>query len=604
MARREFVSLALPPLGDEDFDVSKFRRKSCWRWWKQKSRFQRSLISLTATLSLVAVVYFMPPPWKSLYVLQVSRSQNRPLLNGEESGLPVIDKPGANELGEHAQVSGDPNSHQIPDPNLKQISEEQQPPEPELVEPLEEAGDETGRPPRFSGPTNHRQQAVVEAFRHAWKAYREYAWGFDNLKPISKSHSDWFGLGLTIVDSLDTMYIMGLKQEYQEARKFVSEVLNFDRNKDVNLFEVTIRVLGGLLSAYHLTQDWLYVDKAVDLGDRLLPCFNTHSGVPYSDVNLHSHRAHAPRWGPDSSVSEVSTIQLEFKDLSRITGKPKYEQATDKVTQHLHEQPKQDGLVPIFINAETGKFRSFSTITLGARGDSYYEYLLKQWIQTGKQKSTLIEDYKDAIDGVMKNLVRHSEPNKLTFVGELMNGKNFKPKMDHLVCYLPSVLVLGYRNGLPESHLRFAEELAYTCYQMYAQMPTFLAPEIVHFNVNPSSDDDMFVKIADSHNLLRPETVESLWYLYHFTGNKTYQDWGWKIFQAFEKYTKVPDGGYSSIDNVKNPEDVQPKDMMESFFLGETLKYFYLLFSDDQSSLSLDKWVFNTEAHPFPIYSS
>lgn len=96
-------------------------------------------------------------------------------------------------------------------------------------------------------------------------------------------------------------------------------------NRDVNLFEITIRVLGGLLSAYHMTGDELYLNKAVDLGDRLLTCFESVSGVPFSDVNLFTRKAHAPKWSPDSSTSEVTTIQLEFRDLSRCTGNPKYE---------------------------------------------------------------------------------------------------------------------------------------------------------------------------------------------------------------------------------------------------------------------------------------
>lgn len=64
----------------------------------------------------------------------------------------------------------------------------------------------------FRGPQNERQRAVVEAFKHSWKGYKQYAWGHDNLRPISMGNSDWFGLGLTIVDSLDTMLIMNLKE--------------------------------------------------------------------------------------------------------------------------------------------------------------------------------------------------------------------------------------------------------------------------------------------------------------------------------------------------------------------------------------------------------
>jgi mannosyl-oligosaccharide alpha-1,2-mannosidase len=101
---------------------------------------------------------------------------------------------------------------------------------------------------------------------------------------------------------------------------------------------------------------------------------------------------------------------------------------------------------------------------------------------------------------------------------------------------------------------------------------------------------------------LRPETIESLFYLYYFTGNKTYQDWGWNIFQGIEKYTKVS-AGYTTISNVRDDMDTRPREMMESFFLGETLKYLYLLFADyDKHEINLDQWVFNTEAHPLPIH--
>ena len=110
---------------------------------------------------------------------------------------------------------------------------------------------------------NKRQKKVVEAFKHAWEGYRKYAWGHDELRPISRSSSEWFGLGLTIIDSLDTMLLMNLREEFQQARDWVANGLTFDKSVDVNLFETTIRVLGGLLSAYHLSQDDLFLKKAV-----------------------------------------------------------------------------------------------------------------------------------------------------------------------------------------------------------------------------------------------------------------------------------------------------------------------------------------------------
>lgn len=153
----------------------------------------------------------------------------------------------------------------------------------------------------------------------------------------------------------------------------------------MNLFEVTIRVMGGLLSAYHLSGDKMFVEKATDLGQRLMPCFDSPSGIPFSDVNLARSTAHSPKWSPDSSTSEVTTIQLEFRDLARSTGTQRFAQVVDRINEIVHGLDKTDGLVPIFINANTGTFRSFATVSLGARGDSYYEYLLKQWLQSGKR---------------------------------------------------------------------------------------------------------------------------------------------------------------------------------------------------------------------------
>ncbi|CAL4093322.1 unnamed protein product, partial [Meganyctiphanes norvegica] len=460
-------------------------------------------------------------------------------------------------------------------------------------------------PPGLPHKPTVKQEAIVGAMKHSWKGYKTYAWGHDHLKPVTGSRNDWLRLGLTLIDALDTLWIMDLKEEFNEAREWVAWQLNFDINQDVNLFETTIRVLGGLLSTYHLSKDHIFLDKAIDLGDRLVAGFNSGSGVPFADVNLKSRKASKPRWGPDSSTSEVSTIQLEFRDLSRVTNNPIYEEKAEFVSKHIHSLPKTDGLVPIFINAQTGQWRSHSTITLGARGDSYYEYLLKQWIQSGKTKDYLRNDYNESITGMEKHLAARTEPNKLLFFGELHGSShNFVNKMDELTCYLPGTLALGVKHGMPQHHMKIAEELMYTCVQTWLRQPTNLAPEITYFNIQPTStNEDFYVKNNDAHYLLRPETIESLWYMYQITGNKTYQDWGWQIFQGIEKYCKVAHG-YTSLGNVKSTIDTKPRDKMESFFLGETLKYLYLLFMDDQTIFSVDKWVFNTEAHPLPIYTN
>nr|VDC98132.1 unnamed protein product [Brassica oleracea] len=486
-----------------------------------------------------------------------------------------------------------------------------------------------------------RQQSVKEAFDYAWSGYRKFAMGYDELMPISQRGVDGLGgLGATVVDALDTAMIMGHGNIVSEAGSWVEAHLleRISQKGQVNLFETTIRVLGGLLSAYHLSggdhgpKPDVYLNVAKDLADRLLSAFNSSpTAVPYSDVILRESTAH-PAPGGMSSTAEVASVQLEFNYLSAVSGDPKYSTEAMKVLAHIKTLPKTEGLVPIYISPHSGEFVG-ENIRLGSRGDSYYEFLIKVWLQQGGKMNgnfTYLHDmYTEAMKGVRHLLVRKSIPKGLVFVGELPYGSKgeFSPKMDHLVCFLPGTLALGATKGLTKEkalaenllsfedleNLKLAEDLAKACFEMYEVTATGLAPEIAYFHTQQEySEDgleggnkssvyakDIVIKQADRHNLLRPETVESLFVLYRITKDTKYREQGWQIFQAFEKHTKVKSGGYTSLDDVT---EVPPhrRDKMETFFLGETLKYLYLLFGDD-SVIPLDKFVFNTEAHPLPI---
>ncbi|KAL4218786.1 Endoplasmic reticulum mannosyl-oligosaccharide 1 [Mactra antiquata] len=611
-------------LGFDPHDSSTHKSQSWMRSWRRLSSLQRTMIILFLCIGILCFIYFGPSfqseepsvnrikprnlphdnPMdmlspKALHDIQMEkeriRQQHQNRIEAENAGhkppLEAVDNPDVEEP-----------KHQLVQPNI-----EEQKPDKVVEDKDNDIGNLMENDFDYFAPDRKyttQQLAVIEAFKECWSAYKKYAWGHDEFHPVSKGNSEWFGTGLTIVDSIDTIVIMGLEKEYEEAREYVSNDLSFDVDKDVNLFEITIRELGGLLSSYHLTGDDLFKKKAIELGDRLLPCFNSPSRVPFSDVNLRTGNAHPPRWGPDSSTSEVTTIQLEFKDLSRVTGDPKYKDAVEEVYNHVHEEPKKDGLVPIFINAQTGKLRNSATISFGARGDSYYEYLLKQWLQTGKTEMKYKNDFVQAVEGMQKHLVRKSEPSKLTYIGELLSGRSFSPKMDHLVCFMGGTLALGQANGLSDDFLDLGRELTHTCYQMYFRMPTKLSPEIVYFNQASGAEEDLIVKPLDAHNLLRPETVESIFYMYRITKDEGYREWGWKIFQAFKKHCRIEGFGYSSISNVKNAGNPGFRDKLESFFLSETLKYLFLLFSDEPDLIPLDKFVINTEGHPLPIYKS
>ncbi|KAK6535934.1 mannosyl-oligosaccharide alpha-1,2-mannosidase [Arthrobotrys megalospora] len=472
-----------------------------------------------------------------------------------------------------------------------------------------------------------RRERVKEAFMLSWDAYSTYAWGFDEFHPISRTGKQMAekGLGWIIIDALDTMMLMGLTKPLAQAREWVQTTLTYDQDQEVNTFETTIRMLGGLLSAHYLAtvhnldpgakqEADLYLEKAADLADRLLGAYNSDSGLPFASVNLKTSKgveSHAD--GGASSTAEASTLQLEMKYLSKLMGEQVYWQRAEKAIKVIDDNHPTDGLVPIFIYATTGKFRG-REIRLGSRGDSYYEYLLKQHLQTGEE--IYAEMYHEAMRGVKKNLVKKSHPSGFTFIAELPMGigTTISPKMDHLVCFMPGNILLGATNGTTvaeakkspnwgareEEDLKLATELMRSCYEMYNVTATGLAPEIAFFNMDESGKDDIVIKSQDAHNLQRPETVESLFLMWRMTGDEIYREWGWKIFKAFMKHSAVGGGGFTSLDTVLRVPPGQ-RDNMESFWLAETLKYFYLLFSPNDL-LPLTEVVFNTEAHPLPKF--
>ncbi|CAI5758781.1 unnamed protein product [Candida verbasci] len=472
------------------------------------------------------------------------------------------------------------------------------------------------------------QLEVKQAMAESWHDYEKYAWGKDVYHPISKVGENMGPkpLGWMIVDSIDTLMIMNLDEEVSRAKDWIKNDLDYNFNYEVNTFETTIRMLGGLLSAYHLSKDDLYLDKAVSLANSLHGAFDSKTGIPYSSVNLATGKGipnHVDNGA--SSTAEVATLQLEFKYLSKLTGELDWWRLSEKIMEVLDSNKPQDGLVPIYVNPDTGIYQG-NLIRLGSRGDSYYEYLLKQYLQTNEQESIYWQMYKESVNGVKKHLLGKSEPNKLTFVGELNQGikGELSNKMDHLVCFYGGLLALGATKGLPlkearnspnwnknnEDDFELGESLTYTCYKMYNEVEkTGLSPEIVHFNTETGeSNKDFIIKPLDRHNLQRPETVESLFYLYRLTGEEKYRKWGYEIFKNFIKYTKVVnkdgDVSYSSLKDVTSlNQDGTPKfkDSVESFWWAETLKYLYLLF-DDSDKISLREYVFNTEAHPLPIF--
>ncbi|CAM9915035.1 unnamed protein product [Ectocarpus fasciculatus] len=217
----------------------------------------------------------------------------------------------------------------------------------EISEAMQEESDRLGR---------ERAAIIRAAMDLLWKGYSEHAWGYDEVKPLSKKGSDnWGGMGVTLVDSLDTLWLMGLTEEFYHGRDWVRDHLTFNEVGMVSVFETTIRVLGGLLSAFELSRDEVFLERAKDLADRLMPAFGTSTGIPYKLVNLSNGKTGG---GSYSVLSELGTLQLEFRYLSHEVGDEKYARAVMRAFDFLAGRTVPHGLYPIRINPNTGKFTS------------------------------------------------------------------------------------------------------------------------------------------------------------------------------------------------------------------------------------------------------
>lgn len=230
-----------------------------------------------------------------------------------------------------------------------------------------------------------RASHIRDATCFTWANYRQYAWGHDELFPMRAAYQDnWGGVAMTAIDSLDTLYLMGLKKEVKSADEIVKK-LNFDLNRGSSLFELNIRIVGGLLAMYDLTHEKLYLEKAEDLATRMLPAFQTPSGYPLNNVNLRTGESSAPNWtGGNVLLSEVGTVSVEFLALAERTGKAKYRKVIDKVYDSLKKAPTYEGMLPMRMSPTSGKPMG-GPYSLSGGADSYYEYLVKMWILEGKK---------------------------------------------------------------------------------------------------------------------------------------------------------------------------------------------------------------------------
>ncbi|KAF9959922.1 hypothetical protein BGZ72_008430 [Mortierella alpina] len=475
-----------------------------------------------------------------------------------------------------------------------------------------------------------RQTVVREMIQHAWTGYVNYAALHDELKPVTaEKQDDLHGWGATLADSLDTLLLSGMIEEYQAAKTmfrnharihrwnqhsphkdpFLREAGSSDETEDIRVtappqlseensgtsisfFDGVVRYLGGLLSVVECDEakDSDVLNAAIELGDQLILAFQgTNPALPASRIFANGSVSSNGILLGKVSLAEVGTFQLEFRKLSQLSNIDKYRDIAQRNFDYLAQlNPRFPGLYPAYFDPNAGVAHDY-VASFGSLSDSFYEYLLKTFILTGDDRFK--ELYISSVEAMHAHLISrpYKKPNPQLVLGVYDTATDtLVPKMDHLD--------MAAARGLME-----------TCYLSYRNSATGLGADEIAFLGTERSQGKEFEMpqpsgfyALDPEYGLRPETIESLFVMYRVTGDAKYQDYAWSIAQAIEKNCKTK-AGYSTLANVMDASEGMT-DRMPSYFLGQTLKYLYLIFSPPELA-SLDDYVFTTEGHllKFPI---
>lgn len=500
-----------------------------------------------------------------------------------------------------------------------------------------------------------RLGAVKSSFEHSWAGYKAHAWMKDELSPLDGGNVQAFGgWAATLVDTLDTLWIMGMREEFDEAVEAAKDI-DFNSTSDsvLNIFEVTIRYLGGFLGAYDLTGGTypLLLQKATEVGDLLYCAFDTPNRMPVTRWKWKEALEGEQQTASTATlIAEIGSLTLEFTRLSQLTGNLKYYDAVKRILDEFEKfqsYTSLPGLWPTLMNAKNVDFND-NSYTLGSMADSWYEYLPKQHLLIGGRDDE--DQLKNMYDLAMTTAINNIffQPMVPDNKDILMSGAvvvdsttktRLSPQGQHLGCYTGGMLGIGAKLFDKPEQMNTARKLVDGCIWAYDNMASGIMPEqffMVPCEMNSDCQWDEkkweaavlerakgkkdegeeamtdaqllnhttyqnkvpkgFTEIWDARYLLRPEAIESIFVLYRLTGDADLLDSAWRMFSNIERNTRT-EFGNAMISDVRVDRSVK-QNKMESFWTAETLKYFYLIFSEP-SVVSLDEYVLNTEAHPF-----
>lgn len=427
-----------------------------------------------------------------------------------------------------------------------------------------------------------RRKVVRNEFIRSYNAYRRYAWTKDELEPLSGQGKDTFGgWAVTIVDCLDTLWIMDLKAEFYEAATVVAGLdWASTEEKAINLFETTIRHLGGLLGAYDLSHEEALLQKAHELGEMLYHAFDTPNRLPGFWLNFAEASIGKQVAGTHDPSASPASLTLEMTRLSQLTGDPKFYDASDRVIQFLarvQNNTRLPGMWPIALNFQE-EIADDTTFALGALADSLYEYLPKMHILTGGLVPIYETMYRVSAQVIINELLYRPmlpDDHRILFLGEYHDDRDpkFLSESQHLTCFAGGMFGLAARTFGLEAHGDIGDQLARGCGWAYGSFPTGVMPEIFDLIACESisgciwdearwlkeGDPQLakgFIHARDPRYMLRPEAIESIFIMYRITADPRWQDLAWTMFQSIVVATRT-DLANAAIEDVTNPNSPQ-----------------------------------------------
>nr|VWP00856.1 Cytochrome P450 monooxygenase BOT1 (EC (Botrydial biosynthesis cluster protein 1) (Calcineurin-dependent protein 5) [Ganoderma boninense] len=426
----------------------------------------------------------------------------------------------------------------------------------------------------------HRQN-VKDIFMTSWTAYMQYAFPHDDLTPISKSWNDGRnGWGASLVDGLTTLAIMGETDIFNEAVGHIATVdfVHDHSGSTASVFESTIRYVGAMLSAYELTNAAfpVLVKQAQTLADRLTCAWLAGNSVPYGHVDVNTT---TPMIGT-SNIAEAGSPKpipaFPAQGIDPTTGKP------------------------------VGGY-----VTWGGGSDSYLEYLIKYARLTNTDDNIFADNWATAVDSSIRTLLKTSTVGGWTYLADLDDSGTIRHMSSHLACFMAGNWVMGGRLLNNRTIVNIGINLNEACWNTYASTTTGIGPEAFAFfssdgnytGSSPSAEQVAFYEqhgffITTSYYYMRPEVLESNFYAWRYTGDVKYYERAVAAYRSLETHLKTDTVAYAPINDVNSADGGGFIDDMESFWFAEVLKYLYLTF-DDPDHISLDEYVFNTEAHPY-----